>query len=147
MHLESAIQQAREWAKLKKTPHFVIYEDLTRVDDGLGPFHPVSQHDLDTYFNGIDPSRIRFSTESDNEGPWYDLGAAPTMVQHLCATNDSNGNPRRIWALYDVAGNIVQVIDEGYSGRREVPKGLVELPEITVTPGVYRAWLKTSKGK
>jgi hypothetical protein len=67
------------------------------------------------------------------------------MVQHLCATNDVNGNPRRIYALYDVAGNIVQVIDQGYTGRREVPKGLIELPEVNITPGEYRAWLKSSK--
>ena len=35
--------------------------------------------------------------------------------QHICAQNDANGNPRRLYLLYDGVGGVV-VVDEGYSG-------------------------------
>jgi hypothetical protein len=34
----------------------------------------------------------------------------------LNAGNDSNGNPRRIYVVFDSTGKIVDAIDEGYSG-------------------------------
>lgn len=40
--------------------------------------------------------------------------------QHLCADNDVNGNPRRLYALV-VDGTRVAVWDEGYLGTDAVP--------------------------
>lgn len=40
--------------------------------------------------------------------------------QHLCADNDYNGNPRRLYVLV-VAGARVAAWDEGYSGCDAVP--------------------------
>lgn len=63
----------------------------------------------------------------------------PTMFQHIRAENDANGNPRRLWVFYRPDGIICKVIDEGYSGRPALCKGLVELAEINVGPKEYRS--------
>jgi hypothetical protein len=42
-------------------------------------------------------------------------------IVHLCADNDRNGNPRRLYALTDEAGLILASWDEGYSGYQAVP--------------------------
>ena len=34
----------------------------------------------------------------------------------LAASNDTNGNPRRVFVLFNDNGEIKEVIDEGYSG-------------------------------
>lgn len=68
----------------------------------------------------------------------------PAMLQNLCCTNDVNGNPRRIWAVYGPSGVIVDALDEGYAGKGEKYRNrpdLVELPSIVITPGEYREWL------
>lgn len=65
------------------------------------------------------------------------------FVQHLCCTNDTNGNPRRIWATYNDRGHIVDVKDEGYEGRPASLRDDIahELPSIEITPSEYRDWL------
>jgi hypothetical protein len=40
--------------------------------------------------------------------------------QHLCAANDYNGNPRRLYVLVD-DNQRVAAWDEGYSGHHAVP--------------------------
>jgi len=62
-------------------------------------------------------------------------------MQHLCATNDRNGNPRRLWAVYTNDGHVIEVIDEGYAGRPQVGADVVELPMVHITPAEYSAWL------
>lgn len=37
-------------------------------------------------------------------------------VLHLAAENDINGNPKRVFVVYDDTGNIVETINEGYIG-------------------------------
>lgn len=61
------------------------------------------------------------------------------FAQHLRCTNDTNGNPRRIWAIHDTNDGDpgVTYVDEGYSGRAAV-KGLPEIPGVEITPGCYR---------
>jgi hypothetical protein len=68
------------------------------------------------------------------------------IKQQLRTTNDTNGNPRRVWVLYRVEDEryfpeVVAVADEGYAGDpfREVRAAL---PSIMVTPTEYRAWRK-----
>jgi len=67
------------------------------------------------------------------------------IVLHLCAENDVNGNPRRCYVVIGPDGAVVAVHDEGHIGhhawRIEHPTA-VEGPEINITPGEYRAWLK-----
>lgn len=44
--------------------------------------------------------------------------------QHLCADNDSNGNPRRLYVLVDEELSVptrVAAWDEGYAGHYAVP--------------------------
>ena len=38
------------------------------------------------------------------------------LVFQLAASNDRNGNPRRLFLIVDTDGNIVEAIDEGYNG-------------------------------
>ncbi len=67
------------------------------------------------------------------------------IVQHLRAKNDTNGNPRRIWALYDVESvNRVssQYYDEGYRGKPEECRNLPEIPSVAITPAEYRDFSK-----
>ena len=44
-----------------------------------------------------------------------------TSIQHLCADNDRNGNPRRIYALVDEEGYYLAAWNEGYHGHHAVP--------------------------
>jgi len=47
-----------------------------------------------------------------------------TMIYiQLAATNDENGNPRRVFVLFDEKGNIREVKDEGYGGDPYVNSG------------------------
>ena len=74
------------------------------------------------------------------------------VYQHLRAPNDSNGNPRRLWAIYEVASRsvtsrIVKVIDEGYGGRPDCVRKLVELPSIDITLGDYKEWIRVAKSE
>lgn len=70
-------------------------------------------------------------------------------TQRLSTTHDTNGNPRRLTAVYDLdnAGDIIALYDGGYAGERAALAGmtageraaLIELPEWTITPGEYAA--------
>ena len=44
-----------------------------------------------------------------------------TGFKHLCAVNDVNGNPRRVYALIDEDGYYLAAWDEGYHGSDAVP--------------------------
>lgn len=44
-----------------------------------------------------------------------------TCIKHMCATNDENGNPRRVYALIDEEGYYLAAWNEGYSGHLAVP--------------------------
>lgn len=44
----------------------------------------------------------------------------PVTITHLCADNDTNGNPRRCFIIVDHAGRLVEVLDEGYHGEGEL---------------------------
>jgi hypothetical protein len=65
---------------------------------------------------------------------------AATHYQHLrhVGGNDTNGNPRRIFVLYDAQGNIVQTINEGYRGTPSEVRGLVQLPGYSVSASDFR---------
>lgn len=71
-------------------------------------------------------------------------------IQHLRAGHDTNGNPRRIWALIHVTGDsaeYVRVWDEGYSGmppelREKQRRKIGQLPDLEITPKQYRELLR-----
>jgi hypothetical protein len=42
-------------------------------------------------------------------------------ILHLCAKNDTNGNPRRAYVLSNEEGQYVAIWDEGYKGSDAVP--------------------------
>lgn len=44
-----------------------------------------------------------------------------TCIKHMCAVNDVNGNPRRVYAMIDEDGYYLAAWDEGYSGHLAVP--------------------------
>lgn len=45
-----------------------------------------------------------------------------TEILHLCARNDLNGNPRRVYVLRDTeSGKYLAAWDEGYKGSDAVP--------------------------
>lgn len=39
---------------------------------------------------------------------------------HLAAPNDPNGNPRRVYVVFDQDGDVIDAVDEGYRGRHSV---------------------------
>ena len=67
-----------------------------------------------------------------------------TLFQHLRAPQSTNGNPRRCFVVYSAKGIILSVIDEGYRGTPEACKKLARLPDIEVSPAVYRNFLSWS---
>lgn len=62
--------------------------------------------------------------------------------QQLRTKHDTNGNPRRVWVLYNARGEAIRVADEGYAGDPFRGIVAVQLPSITVTPREYRDWIK-----
>jgi len=79
-------------------------------------------------------------------------GAHVLLVQHIRATNDHYGNPRRCFVLYEVGHvndnpdhgsytRVVSVEDEGYSGEPQDWKRLPHLPSVDVAPAEYRRFL------
>lgn len=85
------------------------------------------------YELGLEAARKRWRTPED---------AQPAYVQHLRAPNDYNGNPRRVYVVYNRAGDVVDAIDEGYRGLPQSLRGVAGLPSIEVAPSVYREFLK-----
>jgi hypothetical protein len=43
---------------------------------------------------------------------------------HLCANNDYNGNPQRLYVMSDDEGKFIAAWDEGYNGYNAVPEPL-----------------------
>lgn len=66
---------------------------------------------------------------------------SPSMKQHIRTLNDVNGNPRRLWMAYSSSGEVLQVVDEGYSDD-PWPKCQAQLPTIYVQPSEYKRLMK-----
>ena len=69
---------------------------------------------------------------------------------HLCADNDSNGNPRRLYVVL-YSGEIDHVFDEGYNGPSVLSANYVPdianhlkrvAIDIAISPKEYKAWCK-----
>ena len=65
---------------------------------------------------------------------------------YFVTQNDYDGNPRRLWALYSPAGEILVAYPEGYSGTHAVPVAIREktstCSQFEITPGEYRRILR-----
>ena len=61
----------------------------------------------------------------------------------LAAPNDTNGNPRRCYVLFNENGIAVNAWDEGYSGCAALPEHLQKTPRpvIQVSATEYKRWL------
>lgn len=63
---------------------------------------------------------------------------------HLCAPNDRNGNPRRVYIVFPKDGD-PQSFDEGYVGDNAVPQHIfeqVDFYRVNVSATEYRNWLR-----
>jgi len=69
---------------------------------------------------------------------------------HIGAPNDTNGNPRRGWVVYDADGDYLGSVDEEYRGGAgldlEYPNAIV-LASVPVSATVYRAWIHKAEGR
>jgi len=64
------------------------------------------------------------------------------FYQHLKSTNTINGNPQRLFAIYNKKGEMIKIIDEGYGGEPFECKNMIELPAINIEPKEYKRLLK-----
>ena len=65
----------------------------------------------------------------------------------LNAGNDVNGNPRRVYVVFDSSGKIIDAIDEGYSGINALdsayPKHNDSVASFDTSPSEYRELVKS----
>jgi hypothetical protein len=69
-----------------------------------------------------------------------------TVMIHLCAPNDRNGNPRRLFLELNECGCAVRHWLEGYKGSSCVPDGLRKAAamavRINVSASEWNSWRK-----
>ena len=67
-----------------------------------------------------------------------------THALHLHAKKDRNGNPQRLFVVMDAKGDVMDVMDEGYAGKRRLTDKWGEIPlhEIKLEQGEYRKTLR-----
>ena len=70
-----------------------------------------------------------------------------TNILHMCAKNDTNGNPRRLYVMSDEDGKYIAAWDEGYKGSDAVPgefrKAAYLSQRFDVTVTEYNKLLRT----
>jgi hypothetical protein len=71
------------------------------------------------------------------------------IIQRAITNNDSNGNPRRVYIVYNMEGRILETFNEGYLGSRAVPQDILDasilLPDLVVIPKEYKRLVKITK--
>jgi len=74
------------------------------------------------------------------------LASTHRMIrQHISTSPDINGNPRRLYCVYDVTGATIAVIEEGYTNLTDDVKSLSSIMEISVSPSEYNAIKRQAK--
>jgi hypothetical protein len=68
----------------------------------------------------------------------------PAVYQRWNAGHDRNGNPRRVYVVWDADGRFFDAIDEGYAGRPEPLRDLLDLGTVPTTVNEYRRMLGRS---
>jgi hypothetical protein len=70
-----------------------------------------------------------------------------TTFWHYCATNDKNGNPRRVYVLANEDGTQLAAWDEGYLGSDAVPgiwrRYAYEAARVSITVKDYNRILRS----
>jgi len=74
--------------------------------------------------------------------------------QHLKADNDPNGNPQRMYVVYELQDvepqfsywKLVEVYDEGYRGRPAELRGVPELPSVRISAHDYQSRYDMAQG-
>jgi|WetSurSiteA1Bulk_404760.scaffolds.fasta_scaffold41583_3 hypothetical protein len=76
--------------------------------------------------------------------------------QHLKADNDPNGNPQRLYVVYELQTmppseglgywTIVEVYDEGYAGLPQALHGMPQLPDVSIRRSDYHSRYNMAKG-
>jgi hypothetical protein len=67
------------------------------------------------------------------------------LFLNLSASQDNNGNPRRLFLVLKDSGGVEAVIDEGYRGVSKVRKRFPDAnegPRINITVSEYNEWLR-----
>lgn len=65
------------------------------------------------------------------------------VYQHLKADNDPNGNPQRLYLVYELRSapldewRLTDVYDEGYHGRPSALRNVLELPSVNISKRDY----------
>ncbi len=68
------------------------------------------------------------------------------VFQHQRALKDPNGNPQRVYVVYQIGdddgtgyggAHIVETIDEGYGGLPTKLRGMIELPSVEISRSSY----------
>lgn len=113
--------------------------DDTYFTDDKNDAFSTAQHMRNTAF--LEPKAKRNPIDSRRMAP----GAL--LALRVVTTNDTNGNPRRGWIVWDSRGEHMGFVDEEYTGRAALGKALDgkafrDLGELGVTPGVYRTLKK-----
>ena len=75
-------------------------------------------------------------------------GQGMFAYQHLKAGQDINGNPQRLFVVYEINDaevGIHKIIDEGYAGRPVEVRGMPELPSMNISVDEYNDWLKAGE--
>lgn len=81
----------------------------------------------------------------------------PVLALHLKTRSDTNGNPRRLFAVVNCEGEVIGVADEGYRGTRAVEElkrargwDAFSIPigsQIEITPRAYRELITSELAK
>jgi hypothetical protein len=87
------------------------------------------------------------------KAPFYEKQITEGVMLHVCAPNDTNGNPRRVYVHIvndKVRGSIVAgAWDEGYEGYKAVPEAYRTMASyshsVKVSPTEYRAYVKAGE--
>lgn len=75
------------------------------------------------------------------------------VYQHIKAPNDSNGNPRRLYIVYEVSltepqgADVVAVFEEAYMGIPAALKSMASLYPVSVAVSEYNGFIKLGKSK
>jgi len=70
------------------------------------------------------------------------MNIEPAMFQRICAAPDSEGNPRRLYAIYGTDGCLLASIDYEHFGQPKWFDDLVELPAVSLSVDEYQRWLR-----
>lgn len=68
------------------------------------------------------------------------------FYQHVSTTHDTNGNPRRLYLVYNGNGDLTDVYEEGYRGLPKELRQMKQLSTLEITPREYKE-LKRTEGK